>query len=382
MSTLYGNNISQTYQGLIKLTDSTTGVTSVTQSLQDGLGNNLPIQLSTNVVNISGSLLVNGLPVSIETGSFATTGSNTFIGNQTITGSVNISGSQRNIGNVTITGSLGVTNIKGTGSLYLQPNQGDARFIEIYNTSPTDTHITASGGQIFMGDDVTYVKVDNYGSVERIDIVAGNELVVSSSITNLTGSLYQSGTFYPDVIDWVNSSIVQNTGSYILTVNTQGITEYDTYANVASALQPFINTGSFNRDGLITTGSAAGTITQSITGSLNVSGNITANSASFNYLETIYETASIIYSSGSNQFGDASNDTQTLWGKINIPTGPISLSGSLFVSGGQVIVGNPIGNDYINNGANPSVALQYNNLVGIAIILVHNTMKPFFNSFS
>ena len=48
MSSLFGNNISQTYQGLIKLADSTTGVTSTTQSLQDGLGNNIPIQVSNN----------------------------------------------------------------------------------------------------------------------------------------------------------------------------------------------------------------------------------------------------------------------------------------------------------------------------------------------
>jgi hypothetical protein len=98
MSTLFGNNISQTYQGLIKLADSTTGVTATTQSLQDGLGNNIPIQVSNTTVNISGSFLVNGQPVSIETGSFATTGSNTFIGNQTITGSLFVSGSEEIVG--------------------------------------------------------------------------------------------------------------------------------------------------------------------------------------------------------------------------------------------------------------------------------------------
>jgi len=164
-----------------------------------------------------------------------------------------------------ITGSLRSSNIIGTGSLYLQPDQGDARFLEIYNTSPTDTHITASGGQIYLGNDVTYVKVDNYGSVNRIDVVAGNELVVSSSIINLSGSLYQSGTFYPDIINWVDSSIVQNTGSYVLTVNTEGVTQYDTYANIAGALSPYINS---NRDGLITTGSVG--LIQPITGSLNL----------------------------------------------------------------------------------------------------------------
>jgi hypothetical protein len=93
-----------------------------------------------------------------------------------------------------ITGSLRSTNIIGTGSLYLQPDQGDARFLEVYNTSPTDTHITASGGQIFLGNDVTYVKVDNYGSVKHIDIVADNGVNISGSL-NVTGSLLNVQTY-------------------------------------------------------------------------------------------------------------------------------------------------------------------------------------------
>jgi hypothetical protein len=91
-------------------------------------------------------------------------------------------------GNTDITGSLGVTNIKGTGSLFLQPDQSDVRFLEIYNTSPTDTHITASGGQLYLGDDVTYVKVETYGSVNHIDIVADNGVNISGSV-QVTGSL-------------------------------------------------------------------------------------------------------------------------------------------------------------------------------------------------
>ena len=39
-----------------------------------------------------------------------------------------------------------------------------------------------------MGDDVTYVKVDNYGSVKRIDIVAENDINVSGSMS-VTGSV-------------------------------------------------------------------------------------------------------------------------------------------------------------------------------------------------
>jgi hypothetical protein len=43
MSSLTGSQINQSYQGLIKLADSTTGVTTSLQTLQDGLGNDLPM---------------------------------------------------------------------------------------------------------------------------------------------------------------------------------------------------------------------------------------------------------------------------------------------------------------------------------------------------
>ena len=58
---------------------------------------------------------------------------------------------------------------------------------------------------------------------------------------------------------------------------------------------------------------------------------ITAGTASITYLTTIYETSSIIYSSGSNILGDAMNDTQTLVGRT-IMTGSSEVTGSLKVS--------------------------------------------------
>jgi hypothetical protein len=200
MSTLYGNNISQTYQGLIKLSNSTTGVTSVTQSLQDGLGNNIPIQVSQTQVNISGSFYINNVPI--------TNGTNGTSGTSGAAGSSGSSGTSGASGSSGSTGSSGTDGSSGT-----------------------------SGDSLFA----------------------------------LTGSIWN-------------------------TTNDLGIT-----------------------------------------GSLNINGNITANSASFTYLETIYETASVIYSSGSNQFGDASNDTQTLFGTIKIPTGPVDITGSLTVNGDQYI---------------------------------------------
>jgi hypothetical protein len=47
MSALTGNQIKDTYQGLLKLADSTTGITSSFQAVQDGLGNNTGLRIAT-----------------------------------------------------------------------------------------------------------------------------------------------------------------------------------------------------------------------------------------------------------------------------------------------------------------------------------------------
>jgi hypothetical protein len=48
MSTLTGQQIQNTYQGLLKLADSTTGITSSLQAIQDGIGNNTGLKLASN----------------------------------------------------------------------------------------------------------------------------------------------------------------------------------------------------------------------------------------------------------------------------------------------------------------------------------------------
>jgi len=68
---------------------------------------------------------------------------------------------------------------------------------------------------------------------------------------------------------------------------------------------------------------------------LTFNGNLTLNgTASIAYLNVSYESASVIYSSGSNQLGDASNDVQTLWGTVDIKSGPVLISGSIIANNG------------------------------------------------
>jgi hypothetical protein len=100
-------------------------------------------------------------------------------------------------------------------------------------------------------------------------------------------------------------------------------------------IQPYSGTTvtivGFTVSGSAVTGSVASAsyaATSSYATNFNVAGTLSAASASITYLTTVYETSSVIYSSGSNQFGDASNDVQTFYGAAEFKTGPVRLTGS------------------------------------------------------
>jgi hypothetical protein len=61
MSTLTGQAIKDTYEGLLKLADSTTGITSTIQTIQDGLGNNTGMRVATNFFQSPTTLGINYL---------------------------------------------------------------------------------------------------------------------------------------------------------------------------------------------------------------------------------------------------------------------------------------------------------------------------------
>ena len=56
MATLSGQTIQSTYQGLLKLANSTTGITNSVQSIEDGLGNNTGINIKSNFLNASNQI--------------------------------------------------------------------------------------------------------------------------------------------------------------------------------------------------------------------------------------------------------------------------------------------------------------------------------------
>ena len=94
-------------------------------------------------------------------------------------------------GNLNVSGAIEVTNIQGTGSLYLKPDLNDSRDFRIYNTGgPSDIHIKGNATYSFFGDDTNYLKVDD--SLQTVTIVGVNGVNISSSLT-VTGSTTING---------------------------------------------------------------------------------------------------------------------------------------------------------------------------------------------
>jgi hypothetical protein len=232
---------------------------------------------------------------SIDSGSFATTGSNVFIGDQTITGSLLISGSSTftNIGpaifsgSTTITGSLNIT-----GSLTIS-GSGD-----IITSEDTGSFVTNSQTSSFVTNSQT-------GSF------------ATTGSNSFTGSLDVSGSLI------ITGSILISGSGDIITSNDTGsfVTNSQTGSFVTNS-----QTGSF-----ATTGSNSFTGSLDISGSLTITGSLTVSgSGTFNNIGPFNQTGESsfignITSSGNiSASGDIIGDT--------IKTNTIDSLGSGFVS--------------------------------------------------
>lgn len=251
--------VSQSYQGLLKMTDSTNGLTNTLQTVQTGDGDNSPLQMSLTQVNITGSLTVNGQPISVDTGSLVT---KTEFNSYTSSVDLRFDGIELE-----------------TGSLQNQINQK-------LNTGSFNSY-TSSVNTKLAGLDIETGSLQNQiNGLATTGSLSGYTTV--TTFNNYTGSN-----------DAKVNDLISKTGSYATTGSNNFVGQQN------------IN-GSVN-----------------VTGSVNITGTVTATSASFTYVNTVYETASVIYSSGSNQLGDASNDTQTLWGTVVLPSGSLDITGSI-----------------------------------------------------
>jgi hypothetical protein len=325
MGILTNQFVSQSYQGLLNLANANTGLTTNLQTVTDGLGGTSPLQISKTQVNISGSLTVNGSPISFDSSSLVTTSSfnaYTSSNDSKVNSLIAATGSYASQTGVTaLSSSIAVTDL----------NQNN-----IIAGLATTSSLTSLSSSIAITD------LSQNNRLTSIEGITGS-FATTSSLTSLSSSIAVTDLAQNNRL----SSLEINSGSQQLQINQKLDTgSFNTYSgNTLNLINTKLDSSSFNsytssNDGKVndlisktgsyaTTGSNVFRGNQTISGSLNVTGSITALSASITYLETVFQTSSVIFSSGSNILGDAAGDTQTLWGRVAIPTGPVSVTGSV-----------------------------------------------------
>jgi hypothetical protein len=136
-------------------------------------------------------------------------------------------------------------------------------------------------------------------------------------------------TLSVNTIQPYSGSTVTITGFSVTGSAVTGSVASASYALNATSASYALNATNATNAQTATIATTASFATNFTCSNINVTGLATVLSASIQYLEVIYQTSSIIYASGSNQFGDAANDTQTLWGTVNMVTGPTIITGSI-----------------------------------------------------
>jgi hypothetical protein len=215
----------------------------------------------------------------------------------------NYSGLTFDNGNLNLSGALEVTNIQGTGSLYLKADENDSRYFEIYNTAASDVHIKSNGGLSFFGDDTNFLKIDD--SLQTATLVGVNGVIISSSLQvqgatglnstlDVTGSATLKDTLEVRGATGLNSTLdVTGSAQFKSTINV------DSEATLASA-----TVEDLTQDRIVTVGSGGSLI----------------DSSGFTYNGTVF------------QIGGGNFEVDTI-------DGDIRTSGSLTVEGGQTING-------------------------------------------
>ena len=225
-----------------------------------------------------------------ETGSLATTGSNVFIGNQIVTGSLTVTGN--------ITG-----NITGSAST--------ASYVEYTNVANKPTLVSGSA-------QITYSGLTGIPS----GIVSGSSQVTYSGLTGIpSGIVSGSSQVTYSGLTGIPSGIVSGS-SQVTYSGLSGIP-----SGIVSGSSQVASFGIF-----ATTGSNGFNGSQSITGSLTVTGQVVAQT-----LNVQQVTSSIVYSSGSNVFGNTLGNTQQFTGSVSI-TGSLNTSIAAFGSAATVFL--------------------------------------------
>lgn len=239
-----------------------------------------------------------------KSGSFATTGSNIFIGNQTITGSLTVSGSSTftNIGPAIFSGSVTLVNgITGSllGTASYASNTVSASFSSTSSYAPnyvlnsSTSSFATTGSNTFIGTETITGSLNLTGSLNII----GNQTTIGDRI--LTGSWYVTGSSHLTGNTYLSGSI-NVSGSQTFVGNNQLI------GNTTIS-------GSFT---------LSGSATNNIIGNTNVYGEFNVSGSSV-FSNSIFVVTGSTYVKGATNISGSTNITGSLnvIGDINVVSG-------------------------------------------------------------
>jgi hypothetical protein len=249
--------VSSSFQGLLKMTNSATGLTNTLQTIQAGDGSDSPLQMSLTQVNISGSFTVNNLPITGSTsgtagtsGTSGTSGSNGSSGTSGTSGSSGSSGTSGSNGSSGTSGTSGINGTSGTsgfngssGTSGTSGSSGSSGTSGVSGTSGTSGTSGSSGSSGTSGSSGSSGTSGTSGSAGTSGTSGSSGSTGTSGTSGSSGSSGTSGT----------SGSSGSSG----TAGTSG-------TSGSSGVSPSLV-------GVITTGSNTAN-TQSITGSLIISG--------------------------------------------------------------------------------------------------------------
>ena len=301
LSNLY---ISQSYQSLIHLGTNNTASANLIE-LQDGLGNSIGVAVNTN-----GDLFLSGsLTASLQQGYLYVGGAN---------GKTTAFATSSLVTNIN-TGSL-VT----TSSFNSYTQSTNIRLDNLETTSASVNVSISNLNSTTASQGVSITNLNASSASQQVSINALNVFTASQSTASIVTSINELNTFSASAKISI-SALNTNSAS----VNTS-VTNINTFTQSAQISINAINAASSSWITESETSSFARTNVDNNFTANQTFTNITATSASITYLTTLYETASVIYSSGSNQLGDELTDIQTLSGSVKV-------QGSLTVNGTPVL---------------------------------------------
>jgi hypothetical protein len=318
ITNLTGQKTAKTFKNLMQISSS--------GEVFDGLGNLVTyLKLTADSSGISSNVIVedegNVLTSTLSSLNFSGSGVEAIANGDDITiiipggtgaSTFPFSGSAQITGSLTILGSLQATN-GITGSLF-----GTSSWAVSASWAPFQVSASYAVSSS-RADSASYALTASYVLQAVSSSYANSALSASYALTSSysnTSTLAATASYTPNYV--LNSTTSSMLAPYVLTSSTSSMTVLSaSYSNTST---------------LAATASYAPLYLPLTGGTIN--GNVTINgTASIALLNVQYESASVIYSSGSNVFGDATNDTQTLIGTVLV-SGSQQITGSLQVTRG------------------------------------------------